>query len=171
MDEQEINCILNIDETVKRHYTGTIYCADTLPLKLTRGKFYISNNKESTHNFDKQAGHWISILCYNDGSLYYIDSFGLFPSLPFWMSLLSTNSTKMGYQPYQLQNYSTTTCAIHAITFCTLFSYNFTPSQILKTVYDVDDKNKSVSNFDYDHYAQKFLKSFYGEKRGLFYEP
>ena len=65
MDEQEINCILNSNEIVKQHYTGTIYCADTLPLKLTKGKFYISNTKESTHNFDKEPGHWVAWQFYD----------------------------------------------------------------------------------------------------------
>ena len=171
MDEQEINCILNSNEIVKQHYTGTIYCADTLPLKLAKGKFYISNTKESTHNFDKEPGHWVSILRYEDGSIFYSDSFGTFPSLQFWMTLLTSNNSSLGYQPYQLQNYSTTTCAIHAICWCTLFSYNCSPSQILEYVYHINDKDKSVSNLDYDNYARQFMKSFYGEKRGLFYEP
>ena len=170
MDEDEINCVLMKNPIVNKHYTGEIYSTDTLPMKLEKGKFYISNIFPSTHDYDNEVGHWICNLYYADtGILYYMDSFGTFPNLAFWMTLLETRSKELQYNDIQLQNNETSTCAIHVILWCTLFSFGLNPEQILEYAYDIKGGN-SVSHFDYDLLAQKWLKEFYGEKRGIFYE-
>lgn len=171
MDEQELKCILNTDEQVKKHFTGDIYCVDTLPLHLEKGYFYITNTRKSNHDFESEAGHWVTILFYQDGSLFFCNSFGTFPSPQFWLPLLMSNNTGLTYQPYQLQNYSATSCGMHVLLFSTFFSYDFKPPDILKYVYQIDNKNTSVSNMDYDQIARCFLDRFYGEQRGLHFEP
>ena len=166
MDETEIDCILSSNSTVNKHYTGTIYCPDTLPTKLQKGKFYLTNTKNSDHNFHDEPGHWCSILYYSDDLLFFCDGFGTFPPIQFWMTLLETKSRELTFQPFQLQDYDKTTCGMHAIVYCTLFSYNLKPLEILNYVYNINEKDSG-----YDRSAQLFIEQFYGEKRGLYFEP
>ena len=168
MDEDEMNCLLTKNPIVNKHYSGEIYSTDTLPMKLVKGKFYISNIYSSTHDYDKQTGHWICFLYYESGILYYFDAFGTFPNLEFWMTLLETKSKDVEYNDIQLQNSKTSTCAMHVILWASLFSFGLKPKSILKYAYNIKGQN-SVNNFDYDLLAQKWLKEFYGEKRGIFY--
>ena len=131
-------------------------------------KFYISNDKRSDASFEI-PGHWIIFLVYAD-RIIFCDSFGSYPESQFF-SLLSNNynnKKKILYMNFTLQNIATTACALHVITFATLFSYNFTVRDMLCDIYDVNNVNNSP--FAYDKKAQDFIMVMYGEYRSIFYQ-
>ena len=167
MDSEEINCFLKSNIQVDKKYSKKIYCYDTLPKKLVKGKFYIVNTLSSKSSF-KIAGHWCIYLYYKNNTLIFIDPFGVFPKPHFIFPMLRSGSrnTKYFYNNIQLQNYSTTTCAQHIVALATLFSYNYDIRSIFLKFYQI---RKPSFALKYDLIVNEFLSRFYGEKRSIYY--
>ena len=168
MDSDELNCLINQNSVVFSRYTGQIYSYDTLPTKLVEKKFYICNDKSSSSDFSV-AGHWICLLYYPD-YLIYVDSFGLPVAAQFILPLLAKCDVDIIYMNYKLQNIQTTSCGLHCLTFCSLFSFGWDLSDILENCYQILNPESLSDPYFFDHIAQMFVLYFYGESRSIFYE-
>ena len=173
MDSQELTCLLKSDNLVKKKFTNKIYCYDTLPRRLQRGKFYIANTRSSKSNFQEEAGHWILYLFYaNSNKLVFIDPFGLFPIKKFILPMLRSGNknTSFFYNNLQLQNFSTTTCGQHVLMIATLFGHNYDILSIFNDFYKVNDHVGNSNNFKYDEIVNHFLLKHFHETRGIFWD-
>lgn len=171
MDSGELECLIYKNSNVISKYSGKIYSYDNLPKRLIPNKFYIVNDKNSKSDWSI-PGHWISLLYYTDPTpfLAYIDSFGLPTEPQFIGPLLSKCSVPIIYMNYHLQNINTTTCGSHCLTFCTLFSYNWSVLEILENYYDIFNPKSKSDPYFFDFKAQSFISEYFDEKRSIFYE-
>ena len=168
MDSGELHCLISQNSIVSSRYTGEIYCYDTLPKQLLKGKFYIVNDKSSTSDYSI-PGHWLT-LCHFENFFLYVDSFGLPVESQFVFPLLEKCNSDIYYMNYCLQNIEASSCALHALVWATCFSFNWTVSDILVNCYDIFNSESKSNPYFFDQIAQKFVSDFYNESRSIFYE-
>ena len=170
MDSDELDCLINQNSKVSSRYTGQIYSYDNLPAKLNKGYFYIVNDKSYKSNFDI-PGHWICLYYeLSNNYVHYVDSFGLPVEPQFVTPLLEKTDASIFYMNYCLQNIETSSCALHSLTFATLFCFDWDVTEILENCYDIFNSKAKLNPFFFDEIAQKFVYDFYGESRSIFYE-
>ena len=129
MQGSQIENLIKKDQYTKRRYAGA-FCADTIPMTLKKGFFYLLNESETS---DALGSHWTVISCLRPNqSVDYLCSFGGDgKNLPrVHQALLGVNPNIYSFDR-RLQTTWSSSCRLYCVFFFYALSRGISPPEIL----------------------------------------
>lgn len=143
---------LSKNPKTRRFFLG-VFASDRLPKsKLKKPCIVIANTDPS----DKKGMHWVSFYFPVQGEAEFLDSFGLAPYIPDFISFIERNSTRYMVCKQQIQGNFSTVCGHYSSVYLYFRCIGKTMKQFLSLF--------SKDNFEYNddkiiHLYQKYFKS------------
>ena len=171
MDTSDLNRILISDECTGPVFRGTM-ARDVFITSFTSANTPNSTNLYvfNTHRRSLPGEHWIGVAQIGTVT-YYFDSYGRHPyHYPDVLLALSSTSSKVVWNNFQLQGLTTTACGDYCVLFCLLISRGWNFKRIIHRLVSIPNReirDHLVRNTIIKLYGRDAFASLRTDRRGL----
>ena len=149
MDSSELDTLAKKDELLSRRWGG-VFALDEFPKLIEPGRIFVVND-QPRHIY---LGHWRLVSTYGASAVWFC-SYGTPPKNPNVIRSLSKLKGPLVYNARQLQEYSTTTCSMHAIFIGMMLARDLELGEIIEKFYSRTDLLQN------DYMVRQYIKTVF----------